>query len=1168
MKIADLVFDELSPTTVLANPSGPKKCAAESIVSRFARIAASCASRAAVEDEQGCYTYAELDALSNRIAHFIHGLGLPSETAVGVMFDRDRHFVAAILGALKAGCMYLPLDPALPLERRAHLLHLAGSPLLISQRSLVRDLHRLQWRCPALKDILCLDSSDLDSEIEPSGVMMSTELWDHLAGDAADDIAAGGWKSAFTGQPMPPEALSAFGANARTKAASAMRPGARVLEIGCASGFTMRNVAPLAGSYVAADISRRNVERVEDYARRHGLDQVSGRQMAAHDIEIFNPGSFDLVIMNSLVENFPGFGYLRDVLAKAMKLLAPGGALYLGSIWDMERFDNYRADLAAFARSHAGQGYETRLDFLEDLFVPRSFFTDWAMEQSDVPTLEFSAIDAPEFDPAPYGYDLIVRPGGGTSVAPEKRRHDRNALDCLPCDKLTQEIKPDQAAYVIFTSGTSGEPKGVVVEHSSVVNLVDHVADTLFSLLQPQAGLRVTDIASFAFDSSVKQIFATVLNGHHLYIPGEETRHDPEKLAAFIDSNHLDLCDTTPSLFAMLVDHWTAKDMATTARLFILGGEVVPAELLRRFYSIAAHRSVRVVNAYGPTECCVAACQHIMTAASWQELLPPPIGKPLDGVEIRVCDNAGRPLPVGVPGEIRIGGAGVARGYLNAPELTAERFVIDSDGSRWYRSGDLGRWLAKDMLAFLGREDRQVKIRGNRIELTEIESVLTSYPLVARALVVAIDLKHDGNPSLAAYVVPLPGFDLADCKANLDRQLPSFMAPSWLVPIDSIPLTSSGKVDYAKLPVPAAQASATHAGKPPSTELEHRLAALWSEVLDTPVDDIDADFFTLGGHSVLAVRLMSAIERSFGVHLPLADLFACPTVARLAQRMTSQTRNLDWHPVVAIHKQGSRTPLVCFHPVGGNVLCYQALAQTLGEDWPVYMVQAAGLEDGQPLFPTVEEMVAAYLKALPPELTGKPLNLAGWSFGGLLAYEAASRLRKSGSQVQHVLLFDAVAVPDPIREMLRKGESEYLADLFDELGLVTADELRPLTPDQRLDLLVERGRGSALLPDSTDRAGMRRLLNVFQNNALAAVRYKPGRSDLHVLLVRPRLLSRSAPGIPGDDLNGWGGIVEGVDLRWMDGTHGQMLQQPYVHKLAEHIRTYLDGLAPAKCVRN
>jgi SAM-dependent methyltransferase len=292
-------------------------------------------------------------------------------------------------------------------------------------------MQRLQWLCPKLEHILALDADEIDQLVESPGVLMSSELWDHLAAEAADDVAAGGWKSAFTGQPLPLQAMLAFGDNVRRKVEPLLGPAARVLEIGCASGFVMRHVAPLAGSYLAVDISRRNVERVEERARAQGWGHVSARQMAAHDVDVFPPGSFDLVVLASVVESFPGYGYLRVVLDKARQLLAPGGAIFLGSVWDLDRRDAYFADLADFARAHAGQGHPIRRETHDDLFVPGAFFTDWAAERGGGLKLEFSALDAPGFEPAAYEYDLLIRLGDGNGqvqAAPSRRRHDRRAL--------------------------------------------------------------------------------------------------------------------------------------------------------------------------------------------------------------------------------------------------------------------------------------------------------------------------------------------------------------------------------------------------------------------------------------------------------------------------------------------------------------------------------------------------------------------------------------------------------------------------------------------------------------------------------------------------------------------------------------------------------------------
>lgn len=1153
MKIGDLDFETAKPVRGEALPES----GVETIGSAFEAAAARHPSRVAVADEDGSATYAELAAEARRIAGFVTRLGLPPETPVGIMFGRTRRFVAAALGVLLAGAAYVPIDPLLPFERRRRILDLSAAPLLISEAAFCRDAHRLQWQCPTLRDLLMVDIERVDAIVETAGVMMTGELWDHLAGDDADDIAAGGWKSAFTGAPLPDAAMAAFGDNARRKTAPLLASGGSVLEIGCASGFTMRHVAPQAGLYVATDISRRNVERVDAWAHAHGLGQVTTRQLAAHDIDVFPPASFDLIVLNSVIENFPGFSYLRQVLDKALTLLKPGGAIFAGSIWDLDRRDAYVGDLRAFAREHAGEGLKTLLDFSEDLFVPRAFFEDWAAERGGEPKVAFSAVDAEGFEPAAYAYDAVIRPAGGQDAAPVARkfRHGSSALEAPAA--APAPLTPDRLAYVLFTSGTTGDPKGVMIEHRSVVNLARHVADSLFDLLPADHGLNVSCVSSFAFDSSVKQIFATLINGHTLHIADDETKRDPTRLRAFIEARKLDLCDMTPSLFAMLVDHLIDAGTASSARLFLLGGEAVPSDLLRRFYAIAGHGDCRVVNAYGPTETCVAACQHVMTSASWSETLPPPIGRPIHGAVIEICDKNGRPVPDGVPGELRIGGAGVGRGYLNAPEQTGERFV-GTGTDRRYVSGDMGRRLQNGLIAYLGRVDRQVKIRGNRIELGEVEAAIASHPLVRRVAVTTYDPHGGGNPSLVGYVVPRPGFDVADCKAELDARLPPFMVPSWLIPVEDIPLNRSGKLDESRLPAPMMAVSA-QAARAPTGETERRLAAIWSGVLGAEVVDADADFFTLGGHSVLAVRIVAEVQREFGLRLPLADFFAFPTLAQLAARIEARRRHETWQPVVALNADGARPPIVCFHPVGGNVLCYQPLSELLGPDQPLYMVQSYGLEEGQPLLSSVEEMASSYLAALRERLPEGPLVMAGWSFGGLLAYEAAQQMRRVGGDVRAILLFDTVAVPDPVRDLLRKDEAEYLAALFSELGIVDADALRPLTPDARLDLLVERGKGSHLLPDSTDRAGMRRLLGVFQNNALAAVRYRPSRCETrNVLLVRPRILTAAAPGIAGDDHNGWNDVVAGgVDLRWIDGTHGQMLQSPHVSELCAHVADYM-----------
>ncbi|MDZ5645862.1 AMP-binding protein [Nitrospirillum sp. BR 11828] len=1170
MRIADFMFeaddDRARQQDTKAHEASAKAgarravddVAGQTILTRFSRWVALRPDAPALVDEAGSTTFAALDAWSNRIAHWLGQAALAPETRVAVMMGRSRGYLAAALGVQKAGCVYVPLDPTQPLSRRRELVRIAGAEAMIVDIANLGDLRTLQWQCPSLAHGLCLDAADPAAMVEAPSVMMSTELWDHIAAEEVDDVNAGGWKSPFTGQPMAPEAMTAFGDNARRKLAPLLGPTARVLEIGCASGFTMRRVAPLCGHYVASDISRLNAERAEAVARRLGLNHVVGRHLASHDIDLLPAGSFDLVILNSVIESFPGFGYLASVLDKAMALLRPGGALFLGNIWDLDRKEAYLADLATFARDHAGQGYHPRLDLADNFFAPRAFFRDWAAGRPEAPSLDFSAIEAPGFDPAPYDFDLVVRVDGRGEGA---RRHrwiaGAAALEALPATAPTVEVTPDRAAYLMFTSGTTGVPKGVVIEHRSVVNMAAAIDRSLHQPMAQGRQLAATCNFTFAFDGSMHAIYTTLLNGHALHISGEDTRRDPSALHDFLERHDIDVCDATPSLFSLLADYWHDSGRSTRVRRFILGGEVIAEAALRRFFDVPAHRDASVVNQYGPSEACVCATQYLMTAATWREHLPPPIGLPLDGIELRLTDGQGREVPDGVPGEIRIGGISVGRGYLGNPVQTAAYFQTDAEGQRWYRTGDLARRLANGQLQFLGREDRQVKIRGHRVELGELETRLTKHPLIRHAVVLARDPRGTGDRILIAYVVPRPGFDAAEVRSALEAALPAWMVPAHILTVDALPMTSNGKLDEARLPSPAEQATAVV--RPLATETERRLAAIWEQVLDQPVADAEADFFLSGGHSVLAVRLLSAVEAEFAVRLPLAELFASSTVATMAQLIDGRKQAADWQPVVAVNPTGDRVPLVCFHPVGGNVLCYRELAQALGPAQPVYMVQSYGLEEGQPLLPTVEAQADAYVKALRPVLGDGPVAVAGWSFGGLLAWEAACQLHRAGVDLRAVIVLDGVAAPDPVRALLQKDEAEYLAALFDEMGLFDADTLRPMTPEQRLDFILEQNKGGHFLPDGMDRAGMRRLLALFQNNGLAAVRYRPRQLDTRLLLVRPRVITGQAPGIPGDALNGWGQLAsQGVELRWMEGTHGQMLVQPWLAELATHVRLWLD----------
>ncbi|RKG95356.1 non-ribosomal peptide synthetase, partial [Corallococcus carmarthensis] len=447
-------------------------------------------------------------------------------------------------------------------------------------------------------------------------------------------------------------------------------------------------------------------------------------------------------------------------------------------------------------------------------------------------------------------------------------------------------------------SGSTGRPKGVMIQHRSVLNLRVALAATVHAEAQP--GERVSVNAPLSFDASVKQLIQ-VLDGHTLCIVPDEARADVGELVNRIGQDALNVLDCSPAHLRLLVDEGLLERQSIPRRVLV-GGEAVDPATWRH---LAQAPQPRVFNVYGPTECTVDA-----TACAFDASPTPTIGRPLPNVRVYVLDRTLRPVPVGVAGELFIGGEGVARGYLNRPELTADRFIPDgfssTPGARLYRTGDVVRWRADGMLDYLGRADFQVKVRGFRIELGEIEASLLKHPQVHAAVVLARE-DIPGDKRLVAYVVPTEGADPAPTpdalKDWLKQSLPEHMRPSAFLVLEALPLNTNGKVDRKALPAPQSGALAsTYVG--PRTSTEEQLAALFTQVLRVERVGIHDDFFALGGHSLLATQLVSRVRATFRQELPLKALFEAPTVAALAERLQSQTPSLRLPPLTRTHADG------------------------------------------------------------------------------------------------------------------------------------------------------------------------------------------------------------------------------------------------------------------------
>ncbi|MEV0634077.1 amino acid adenylation domain-containing protein [Streptomyces sp. NPDC050619] len=483
------------------------------------------------------------------------------------------------------------------------------------------------------------------------------------------------------------------------------------------------------------------------------------------------------------------------------------------------------------------------------------------------------------------------------------------ALKGLPDTDPVTTLSPDHPAYVIYTSGSTGTPKGVVARHASVVNIAARYRHQVFGPAAERGGgrpLRVALTASVSFDASWGQL-AALMDGHELHVPDAATWVDADRFVAWLIHHRIDSVDVTPSYMRVLSDRGLLTNERWRPSVAVLGGEELGDQL---WNELRAVDGLVAFNMYGPTECTVDSVQ-----ARLDTTATPVLGQPVPGTRAYVLDAALRPVPPGVTGELYVAGAGLARGYLRRPGITAQRFVADPygpPGTRMYRTGDLARWRTDGQLVFAGRADDQVKIRGHRVEPGEVEAVLSAHPGVAHAAVIARD-DHVKDTHLAAYAVPLAGseVDPADLRSFLRERLPAYMVPSAFVALDSLPLTRNGKLDRAALPVP--DFTTTPSGRRPHTPEERALCELFAEVLDVPAVGVDDDFFALGGHSLLATRLASRIGETLAVPFNLSALLEAPTPAGLARHLSADNPHTTtkWVP----DSEAKLSPALRFTPV-------------------------------------------------------------------------------------------------------------------------------------------------------------------------------------------------------------------------------------------------------------
>jgi len=772
-------------------------------------------------------------------------------------------------------------------------------------------------------------------------------------------------------------------------------------------------------------------------------------------------------------------------------------------------------------------------------------------------------------DPAyPEGrLEFMLQDSGAPLLVTEKSLADKipaaaGAIICI--DEIAPELskrstanpesitQPEDLAYVIYTSGSTGKPKGVLVPHRSVVNLLASVAKTP-GVTSDDVVLAITTVS---FDIAVSEVILPLTVGAKMVLVSRETASDGARLLRTIHDQKVTFIDATPATWRLLL---AAGWEGTPGLTAICTGEAMPLDLAQSLTG----RAARVWNGYGPTETTVWSSFYEVPANIKRVL----IGRPVANTAAYVLDSNCQPVPIGVSGELFIGGECVTRGYHQRPELTADRFLSDPfrPGGRMYKSGDVVRYLPDGNIECLGRNDNQVKLRGYRIELGEIETALTEHHAVHQAVVVS-QTQHE-DQRLVAYLVPRNG-DLvhSEVREFLQTRLPDYMVPLLFMTVPSLPLSPAGKVDRRALPAPDDfKREADRGFVAAADELELKLTRIWERVLKVSPIGVNENFFELGGHSLLAVKLFVEVEKSFGKNLPLATLFQAPTVAQLARVLRDEGWQGAWSSLVPIQTGGARTPFFCMHSVGGNVLEYHELARLLGPGQPFYGLQAKGLDGKSEPHTSIKEMAAHYLKEMREIQPAGPYLLGGRSSGGTIAFEMACQLEAAGETVALLALFDTF--PSGYFKLLQLSFGRRLArrarrwqsHLINLGSLNAADKARYVAT--KLRFAPEKAkhriyRRAYKLYKKFGKPLPSVLQNIEEINFAAVKDYQPQIYAGDVTLFLATDLTADY-----DSKDGWRELVKGrIETHEVPGNHLNIIKEPGVRTLAEKLRATIDQL--------
>lgn len=703
----------------------------------------------------------------------------------------------------------------------------------------------------------------------------------------------------------------------------------------------------------------------------------------------------------------------------------------------------------------------------------------------------------------------------------------------------------DSLAYIIYTSGSTGKPKGVMLENRGVVNLISSHID----YLEIGENERSLQFSSICFDASIEQIWVSLLSGSGVVLVSKETILSESAFNQYIYDKKVTYIDINPSYLENI-------DLTLNPYLkrIVVGGEKCPVHIAKKYSN-----KIKFHNFYGPTETTVSSLRYPIPNHI-SEGTKVPIGKPVANTRIYILDQQHKMLPQGVDGEIYIAGDGLARGYLNDPGLTKTKFVDDPffPGEKMYSSGDLGRWLFDGNLDFSGRIDDQIKIRGFRIEPGEVEKAMQSHPSIDSAFVFGKTSKNGSN-SLSAYYTVVKNTSQAlttgELRHELSLHLPEYMVPEYITLLDSVPLTSNGKIDKRALPEPTSNTMLNTSYAPPETNTQDRLVHIWKKVLEVEKLGIHDDFFALGGHSLKAMQITSLISKQFNIDFPLNTLFMVSTISGVADVIDDGFSLSSETILIPLQKHGKGRPLFLIPGAVGDVHYYSPLANALTA--PVYGFASVGLEGKEKPINSIENMASRYIEEMKKIQCQGPYSLGGHSFGGSVAFEIARQLEKNGETIDQLILIDTLS-PDRSNALTFSEQESIpwlIRTVLDIHGIQMDEDLESIYSMPETDRWIYLDELFTRQGIELSTTLIKRMWRVYKTNC--TIQYTPD----GVLNTGQVKLIRSYETIRAQEANsnlpldlGWGKYVASrIDIFNTDGEHESMLQAENVNQISEVI---------------